>query len=218
MLPVVCGAYDLGNVSAVARSCEAFGFGGLDVVAEKNSTYKQTGRTSSGAAKWLHMNWYEDTASAFAALRSRGYNRILVADASPENNPTMVHDLDFTIPTALCFGNERGGLPDEAMRQCDGCVAVDTRGLVESLNVSVAAAVMLHAAHRDREREGSRCGDLTSEQKRILQAVLMLRAVQGASRKAGSRFLEELLKREQQLEGMEPDEFHGAKHKLKTSI
>jgi tRNA (guanosine-2'-O-)-methyltransferase len=217
--PLLFGAYDLGNVSAIARSAEAFGFGEMSVVAQRGATYKQSGRTSSGASKWLHINWFEKCDSAFSALRQRGYQRILVADATPENNPTLLHDVDFTIPTVLCLGNEREGIPQKDVDRADGCVAIDMRGLVESLNVSVAGAVFLYTAFRNREanlEHGS--GDLGDKEKSILEAVMMLRAVQGASRKAGGAFLEELVKREEHLRQKEPEEFQGARHKLKTTI
>lgn len=82
-------------------------------------------------------------------------------------------DVDWTIPTAVVFGNEHRGVSQEALRLSDLNVIIPMSGMVESFNISVAAALTLFHVSRDRIRRMGSHGDLTEEQVMILQAVTL---------------------------------------------
>ena len=84
-----------------------------------------------------------------------------------------ITDVDWTIPTAVVFGNEHRGVSEEALRLSDLNIIIPMSGMVESFNISVAAALTLFHVSRDRIRRMGSHGDLTEEQATILQAVTL---------------------------------------------
>lgn len=207
LLPVLEGTYDCGNISAVARSADAFGVGGLHVVANEGMLFKRSRRTSKGVDKWLDLwRWRADTAGALAQLKAGGY-RVLVARPSERARAATEWDLGGprfgAPPTAVVFGNELAGVSREAMDAADGEIAVPMAGFSESLNVSVAASLVLAEAFRQRKGQG----DLPPAQLRLLTASYLLRALQGRDmqwlqwlnpEQARREEEEEALRREQQ--------------------
>lgn len=145
--------HDPHNVSAVLRSCDAVGV--LDVhvvyVQEEPPRRAFARKTSASAAKWMRIQRHDSIAGCYAALRDQG-KRILVAALVPECED--LHSLDLNRPTALVFGNEMRGLSDEAVRAADGAFRIPMMGMVESLNISVACAVTLYEALRQRRASG----------------------------------------------------------------
>jgi len=180
LLPILEGTYDMGNISAVARSADAMGLGAMHIVATEGYRFKRSRRTSKGAEKWLDLwRWRADTVGAIAALKEGGY-RVLVAMPPSERSEAMT-DLNLGgprtggLPTAVVFGNELAGVSREALEMADGEVTIPMAGFSESLNVSVAATLLLAVGFRQR---GGR-GDLPAEQAELLTASYLLRAVQG---------------------------------------
>lgn len=145
--------HDPHNVSAVLRSCDAVGI--LDVhlvyVHEEPPRRAFARKTSASAAKWMRIHRHASVASCYAALRQERKS-ILVAALTPGSGDLYQHDL--TEPSALVFGNEMRGLSDEAIRGADGAFRIPMMGMVESLNISVACAVTLYEALRQRESAG----------------------------------------------------------------
>ncbi len=147
---VLEGLFDLGNVGAVLRSADAFGVQDVHVVNPRGDRYKATRAVSAGAERWLTVRRWASTPACLAALRARGY-RVVVADARPAGvggtaaPPTPLPRLDLARATAVLLGNEHAGVSPEALAAADERFAVPMSGFVESLNVSVAAAVTLHA-------------------------------------------------------------------------
>jgi tRNA(Leu) C34 or U34 (ribose-2'-O)-methylase TrmL len=178
-LPVLEGTYDCGNISAVARSADAMGLGAMHIVATEGMLFKRSRRTSKGADKWSDLwRWRADTSGALAKLKENGY-RILVARPSERARTASETDLGgprlVAPPTAIVFGNELAGVSQEAMDAADGEITVPMAGFSESLNVSVAASLVMAEAFRQRGGEG----DLPPDQVRLLTASYLLRAVQG---------------------------------------
>ncbi|KAH7435783.1 hypothetical protein KP509_06G079600 [Ceratopteris richardii] len=102
--PVVEGLLDLGNIAAVFRTADAFGFQSVHVISnDSEKRYKKNRRISMGSEKWLDAELYESTEDCFTELRSRGY-RIAVASAAKKS--VLMYDVDWTLPTAVVFGNE----------------------------------------------------------------------------------------------------------------
>lgn len=175
---VVEGLVNLGNVSAVMRSAEALGCQAFHVVTCGES-FKDSKRTSQGAEKWLDLHQWETTGECVQYLKGEG-RRILVTHLDEDS--LSIDDVDFTRPTAVVFGNERDGVSDEMLELADDRIVVPMAGFVQSFNISVAAAVCLYHAFRDRKERQGRHGDLTDGEREELRAVFYLRSVRGAER------------------------------------
>ena len=170
---VVDGMVDLGNVSAIMRSAEAFGVQAFHAI-DTSDAFKRSRRTTRGADKWLDRYRWEDASVCFAHLRERGY-RILAADARPE--AMLIKETDLTSRVAVVFGNERQGISSQAIRLADEAIRIPMDGFVESLNVSVAASIVLHEIHRQRVNRYGRNGDLAPIDKDRIRAVWYLKSV-----------------------------------------
>ncbi len=136
--------HDEHNIAACVRSCEAFGVQDLHLVAQEDlrKKRKMSIMVSTGSHKWLSMHRHDSPLAAVADLRSRGY-RIVVADPPGDHPSTPVADLDLERPVAIVIGNEREGVSDTVRELADERVHAPMVGFVESLNVSVACAVLL---------------------------------------------------------------------------
>lgn len=147
--------FDPLNISAVLRSCDAVGVREVFVVYTKNYLDKRGlvlgKRTSGGTFKWIDVYHFEDLAECFRRVRER-YGRILATHLGERSS--SLYALDLTQPTALLFGNEDDGLSAEALALADGNFAIPQAGFAESLNISVACAVTLFEARRQRTAEG----------------------------------------------------------------
>ncbi len=148
--------FDPLNISAVLRSCDAVGVREVFVVYTKKYLDKRGlvlgKRTSGGTFKWTDVYFFEDLEECFRRVRER-YGRIL-ATFPPGDGVLSLYDYDFSQPTALLFGNEDEGISAEALALCDGAFTIPQSGFAESLNISVACAVTLFEAKRQRMAKG----------------------------------------------------------------
>ncbi len=138
------------NVSAILRGCDAVGVMEAHVVLP-GRRFEVNDAVSGGARKWIRVRRHADVAGATGHLRAAGY-RIVAADPSP--GAADYRDADYTRPTAFLLGAEKHGVSDEGRRAADLIVMLPMRGMVRSLNVSVAAALVLYEAQRQREAAG----------------------------------------------------------------
>jgi len=141
---------DAHNVSAVFRTCDAFGVQELHVV-DRTESFRISRRITQGCHKWLEGSLRTGPAAAAAALRDRGF-RLLAAVC--DDGAAPLDELDLSGRVALAFGNEKAGLSGALLDACDGTFTIPLRGFVQSLNVSVAAAVALSHARRARSWPG----------------------------------------------------------------
>lgn len=138
------------NLSAIARSCDAVGV--LDLHAVPAADPKPLNRhVSAGTSKWIPMHLHETSGDAIDELRRRGFS--LVA-AHTDPGAVDFREVDFTRPTAVVVGSELHGLSDLSLGQVDQTVFVPMMGMVRSLNVSVATAILLYEAQRQRQVAG----------------------------------------------------------------
>lgn len=139
---VLDGPYDPHNGAAVVRSCEAFGVQRVHVVEQDNLSFAIARSVSRGAEKWVDLVRHTRPPSAIAWAREHD---LPLVGAHPEGelSPEQLADLPRV---ALVLGNERQGIRDEIARACTARVRVPMSGFVESLNMSVTAAVLLYAA------------------------------------------------------------------------
>ena len=147
------------NVSAILRSAEAFGLHEAHLVCNE---FKPVKSTAKGAQRWLDLQLHGTTQDCVAALRARGH-RLYVCDltdaaVAPEQVPVDQ-------PVALLFGGELTGVSPVARDLCDGVVKLPMVGVTQSLNVSVAAAIILQIVAR-RRAEVVGHGSLGAEQRR----------------------------------------------------
>jgi tRNA (guanosine-2'-O-)-methyltransferase len=147
--------FDPLNISAVLRSCDAVGVREVFVVYTKKYLDKRGlvlgKRTSGGTFKWMDVYVFEDLAECFRRVRER-YGRILATSLGERSQ--SLYDIDLVQPTALLFGNEDEGVSAEALALCDGNFTIPQVGFAESLNISVACAVTLFEARRQRAAQG----------------------------------------------------------------
>ncbi|MBW1879230.1 MAG: RNA methyltransferase [Deltaproteobacteria bacterium] len=129
--------YQRHNVSAILRTCDAFGVHHVHVVGEDFTATKGAAR---GAERWLAIHRHPTVEEAVAAIRLAGF-RIWVADLAEDG--VMPEDLPLDAPVCLWVGAELEGVSEAARAAADGVVTVPMRGFTQSLNVSVAAAVAL---------------------------------------------------------------------------
>lgn len=149
---VLENVHDPHNVSAVLRSCDAVGVVRVHTIYTEEERPDGFARTSSAsAAKWVDAVHHESVADCYAALRADGF-AIVATAVRPDS--TDLYDLDLARPTALVFGNEQRGASDEAVAGADARCVIPMMGMVQSLNISVACAVTLYEALRQRRAAG----------------------------------------------------------------
>lgn len=152
---VLENVHDPHNIGAVMRSCESVGLVEIFVLytepelTEERLTLGK--KTSAGARKWVDVNYYTDVEACFAHVRSK-YDKVLGTHLGEQ--AVELYDLDLTQSVALVFGNEHDGISEEVLAHCDGNFIIPQMGFVQSLNISVACAVTLYEALRQRRAAG----------------------------------------------------------------
>ncbi len=134
------------NLSAVIRSCDAVGIGTVHAVRPTGGVATFSA-TSASADKWVELVVHENITAAIAALKAQGM-RVYAAHLS--EGAVDYRAVDYTQPCAVLLGNERAGVSPVAAELADQHVKIPMLGMVQSLNVSVAAAVILFEAQRQR--------------------------------------------------------------------
>ena len=149
---VLENVFDPHNISAVMRSCDAVGVQEVYVLTTRIPRHKKWGaKSSSSAAKWLTVYQFDNAEECFSALRIR-YSQILTTHLS--RDAVGLYQLDLTRSTALVFGNEHSGVSEEMLKYSDGNFCIPQVGMIRSLNISVACAVSLYEAFRQRSGSG----------------------------------------------------------------
>ncbi len=138
------------NMSAIMRTCDAVGVQQVHAVALKER-FSYGPRSSSGMGKWIHVTLHEDVATGIDALRTEGL-RVYAAHFS--DRAMDYRDVDYTQPTAILMGAELEGVSESAADLVDNHIKIPMSGLGSSLNVSVAAGVILYEAQRQRAAAG----------------------------------------------------------------
>jgi tRNA (guanosine-2'-O-)-methyltransferase len=158
--------HDPHNGAALLRTCDAFGVPELHVV-EREEAFLAARTVTKGTERWVDLVRHDKAETAIAHLRRRAYT--LVA-THPEGRLSP-EDLPKVPKLCLVLGNERDGICEALVAAATESVRVPMRGFVESLNVSVAGALLLRAAVQDRP------GDLPSEERERLYALGLLSSV-----------------------------------------
>lgn len=140
------------NISAVMRTLDSVGIQDLYVLNSKIPRHKKWGaKSSSSAAKWLTIHQLDNTEECFKLLRQK-YDKIYTTHLAL--GAASVYELDFTQKVALVFGNEHSGVSEELLTQADGNFIIPQVGIIKSLNISVACAVTVYEAFRQKYEAG----------------------------------------------------------------
>ncbi|MCB9207135.1 MAG: RNA methyltransferase [Ignavibacteriales bacterium] len=143
--------HDPHNVSAIFRSCDAVGIPQVDLLYNVEKFPKISRVSSASSKKWVEQKKFEKVDNCITNLKQEGfkiYGSILSEDA--EN----IYDLDLTEKVAIVMGNEHRGISEEMIDAVDKHIYIPMRGMIQSLNVSVATAVILYEAQRQRALKG----------------------------------------------------------------
>jgi tRNA (guanosine-2'-O-)-methyltransferase len=151
LVVVLENVHDPHNIGAILRSCDAVGVCRVMMVYTIEQPPGIGTTSASGAVKWLEFKRYRSLRQCFDDLHSEGY-QILATKIEP--SAASVYSYDLAKPTALVLGNEHRGISDEAATLADGLVYIPMMGMVESVNVSVATAICLFEAMRQRMAKG----------------------------------------------------------------
>jgi tRNA (guanosine-2'-O-)-methyltransferase len=131
------------NSSAVIRSCDVFGIQDIHIIENKYHS-KVSRHVAKGSQKWLNLNNYKEdknnTKDCLTRLKNEGYQIIAT---SPHNNTCTLHDLDISKKSAFIFGVEKSGVSEQVLINSDEILTIPMVGFTESLNISVAAAIIL---------------------------------------------------------------------------
>ncbi|MDB5232599.1 MAG: tRNA guanosine-2-O-methyltransferase [Chitinophagaceae bacterium] len=140
------------NISAVMRSCDAVGIQDVYILNTKIPRHKKWGdKSSSSANKWLTVHQFTDAEECFKVLRSK-FDKIFTTHLSTD--AVSLYDIDFTGSIALVFGNEHDGVSEEIIAMADGNFIIPQVGMIRSLNISVACAVSIYEAFRQKNKAG----------------------------------------------------------------
>jgi len=138
------------NFSAMVRNCDAVGINEIHVSPGADSL-RTHWRTSQGAEKWVYVKTHQNTESACEHLKTNGFQLVAahLSDAAID-----YREVDYTRPTALVLGSELFGVSDKTLTYVDRQIRIPMMGVTQSLNVSVACAVVLYEAQRQRSTAG----------------------------------------------------------------
>ncbi len=148
---VIDNIHDPHNVSAILRSCDAFGVHKIHLYYTSEEFPKLGRKSSASAIKWVEREKHSNAKDMVSALRSQGF-QIIGTGFSERARP--IDRWDLTLPSAIILGNEHRGISPELSKLVDDELYIPMHGMVESFNVSVAAAIILYESWRQRSLKG----------------------------------------------------------------
>jgi len=152
---VLENVYDQHNIGAVLRSCDSVGIKEIFIL-QTDPNLKTTRvalgkRTSAGTRKWVDVHYYTDAQKCFEHLRNH-YEKIYSTHLAADSK--SLYNLDLSASVGLLFGNEQFGVSEEVLALTDGNFIIPQVGMASSLNISVACAVSVYEAFRQRNEKG----------------------------------------------------------------
>ncbi len=138
------------NLSAIIRTCDGAGVFQANFICDHNEV-KTFNSTAQGSQKWVNLRNHESYLKATKTLKKEGFK---LYGTSLNENSIDYRDFDFTESTCFVLGAEKWGLSNELNAQVDESIYIPMNGMVQSLNVSVAGAILLFEAVRQRKSKG----------------------------------------------------------------
>ncbi len=148
---VIENIHDPHNVSAIFRTCDAVGVPRVSLIYNVEQFPKIGKKSSASAFKWVEKEKYKTVDECYSSLHSDGFK--IYASALNASSLSLF-DLDLTEKAAIVLGNEHRGVSEDAAEKADETFMIPMFGMVQSLNVSVASAVILYEALRQRLLKG----------------------------------------------------------------
>jgi tRNA (guanosine-2'-O-)-methyltransferase len=139
------------NLSAIVRTCDAVGIDRVHAVYPDEREVPTYSVTAKGSQKWVDLKTHKALKGAINYLKQEKFN---IYAAHLSDRALDYRTIDYTKPTAIVLGTEKWGISEEAADLVDGHIVIPMLGMVKSLNVSVAAAVILFEAQRQRLEAG----------------------------------------------------------------
>ena len=155
------------NLAAIVRTADAMGINNVHATWDIDST-KISRNVASGSQKWVNVHSHDNVQDAVSVMREQGM-QIIATNLS--DTAIDFREIDYTKPTAILMGQEKFGISDEAIALADQDVIIPMVGMCQSLNVSVASAIIMSEAQRQREIAGLydlKCRLPEEEQHKIL--------------------------------------------------
>jgi len=134
------------NVAAIIRTCDAVGIASTHAVPGEDGI-SRSNHIAQGAQRWVQLQRHTDSTSGLSALKAKGFK---LYAAHFDESAVDFRAIDFTKPSAIVLGTEKFGVSEEALALCDQTIIIPMLGMTQSLNVSVATAVILYEAQRQR--------------------------------------------------------------------
>ena len=148
---IIENIHDPHNVSAIFRTCDAAGVPKISLVYNVEKFPKIGKKSSASAYKWIEREKYKSIEDCYNQLRKEKFK---IYASSLNSDSKNLYELDFTRKTAIIYGNEHRGLSKEAEELADERFFIPMFGMVQSLNVSVSAAISIYEALRQRSLKG----------------------------------------------------------------
>ncbi|HSN09304.1 MAG TPA: RNA methyltransferase [Hanamia sp.] len=162
---VLENVFDPHNVSAVMRTCDAVGIQDIYILNDRIPPHKKWGyRSSSTADKWLSVHQFTHAEECFNEIKKK-YERIYTSHLGESS--ANLYSMDLTQSMALVFGNETFGVSENIRKYADGDFIIPQVGIIKSLNISVACAVTLYEAFRQKKEKGHYENPRLSESKML---------------------------------------------------
>jgi tRNA (guanosine-2'-O-)-methyltransferase len=188
--------HDPHNAAAVWRSCDAFGFQKVYIIFVQEETFNPSrlGKASSSSAnKWLDFEVFGSTEDCMKKLKKDGFKTIATV---LDKDAKSIYETDFSVPKiAIMFGNEHRGLSPTATKMADEKMYIPMRGMVQSLNLSVTAAVTMFEITRQRKDKPTPTPSLDKEGKQSNLSVLRTSPLDRGAFKLGKEERERLKKK-----------------------
>ena len=147
---ILDGVHKPHNLAAILRTCDATGIGSIHAKS-KNSQIGLNLKAASGSNHWVNMSIHNDLTKFYQSIIKKDYN-IYVANNSMQ--AVDFREVDYTKPCAIILGAELDGVSNNSINLASQEIKIPINGMVDSLNVSVANAVILYEVQRQRERLG----------------------------------------------------------------
>lgn len=158
--------HDPHNVSAIFRTCDAVGVPKVSLLYNLEKFPKIGKKSSASARKWVDVEKFSNVNECYESLKREGYS---IYTSSISTDAVDLYKLDFKKKIAIVFGNEHRGVSDDALNLADKKFKIPMYGMVQSLNVSVAAAIVLYEALRQRQKKGLyKQSELDQQQQELL--------------------------------------------------
>ena len=157
--------HDPHNVSAIFRTCDAAGIPKVSLIYNVEKFPRIGKKSSASAFKWVEKEKFKTVEECYSNLKKGGFK--IYASAISDTAEDL-YKLDFTKKAAIVMGNENRGLSNEAIEMADVQFKIPMIGMVQSLNVSVSAAIVIYEALRQRRKNTKFNGSELTE-KQILE-------------------------------------------------